>query len=61
MHNKKLRELISQNRLKYYEVAKELGIAPTTFTIWLREPLSSDKYARVEKAIMKLSKFVATS
>lgn len=54
--NFKLRNLIISQRLKYWEVAKQIGIADTTFSRWLRTPLNDERKRRVEKAINDLTK-----
>lgn len=54
--NQKLRNKIAQYRLRYWEVAVQVGISDTTFSKWLRTPLNDERKARVEKAIKKLAK-----
>ncbi|MFD1126267.1 hypothetical protein ACFQ22_13040 [Lentilactobacillus raoultii] len=55
-NNQIIRRKISDERLKMWEVANEIGIADSTFSKWLRLPLSSARYKRVEKAINELTK-----
>lgn len=52
--NREVRDKIFINRLRYWEVAEELGISDSRFTVWLRTPLSEERKSRVEKAINKL-------
>lgn len=56
MNNIELRNLIIKKRIKFYEIAREVGIAPTTFTVWMRDELSDEKKAKVIKAIENLIK-----
>ena len=58
MNNEKIRELIQKNRFKYYEVAQRIGITNTTFSVWLRTPLSAERKKRVLTAIDELKKEV---
>ena len=58
MNNIELRNLIIEKRIKFYEIAREVGIAPTTFTIWMRDELSDEKKVKVIKAIENLTKWV---
>ncbi|MDG4979158.1 hypothetical protein [Lactococcus lactis] len=54
MKNIELRQLINNKSLKFYEIAREIGIAPTTFTIWMRDELTDDKKEKVMNAIDSL-------
>lgn len=56
MKNKKIRQAIENQGLKYWEVAAEIGINRCTLTEWLRQELTGDRLARVENAINQLSK-----
>ena len=58
MNNIELRNLIIKKRIKFYEIAREVGIAPTTFTVWMRDELSDEKKVKVIKAIENLTKRV---
>ena len=58
MNNEKIRELIQKKRFKYYEVAQRIGITNTTFSVWLRTPLSDERKKRVLTAIDELKKEV---
>lgn len=55
MKNLELRQLIVEKRIKFYEIAHEIGIAPTTFTIWMRDELTEDKKNKVMNAIDSLT------
>lgn len=56
MKNKAIRNAITCAGLRYWEVAKEIGVSPYTLSIWLREELSGERRSRVEAAIEKLRK-----
>ena len=56
MKNIELRNLIIGKWIKFYEIAGVIGIAPTTFTIWMRDELSDEKKSKVIKAIESLTK-----
>jgi len=56
LRNKKIRRAIETAGLRYWQVAKAIGISPTTLSIWLREELSGEHLSRVEAAIEKLRK-----
>lgn len=56
MNNLKIRQAIARHRLRYYEVAKELGISPFTLSVWLREELALERQQEVLKAIDTLVK-----
>ena len=58
MNNIELRNLIIKKRVKFYEIAREVGIAPTTFTVWMRDELSDEKKVKVIKAIQNLTNWV---
>lgn len=50
------RNLISQYRLHYWEVAQKVGISDGRLSVWLRTPLNEERKARVMKAIDELTK-----
>lgn len=54
MYNLEIRMKIKQNRLRHYEVAREIGISEATFCRWLREEMNKDKKELVSSAIDKL-------
>ena len=54
MANEELKNLILKHRLKYYEVADEMGISAGYLSTILRKPLSEEMKQRVKAAINKL-------
>lgn len=52
--NKEIRKLIEQNNLYYWEIAKHIGISASTFTVWLRTPLSKTKEKIIFNSIKEL-------
>lgn len=55
MVNAEIREIIFKRNLKYWQVAQALQINPCTLSRWLRIELSSERAARVLKAINLIS------
>lgn len=53
--NQEIRDRITSNRLRYWEVADKVGIADNRLSVWLRTPLNDERKARVEKAIDELT------
>ena len=53
--NAEIRDKITKSGLTYWQVAEQLGIHATTFTVWLRAPLSANKEKRISEAIEVLS------
>lgn len=51
MANEEIRQEIEKRRLKYYEVAKQLNIAPATLTRWLRFEVSGERKKEILTAI----------
>lgn len=51
MNNIEIRQEIERKRLKYYEVAKVIGITPVTLSVWLQEELTPERKKRVCQAI----------
>lgn len=56
--NLEIRTAIFDNRFKNWEVANKIGIADTTFSVWLRTPLNEEREKRVVAAIEELKKEV---
>ena len=56
MENQEIREKIVNNGLKFWKVAEKLGINCSTFSVWLRYPLSYEKKSKIENAINELLK-----
>lgn len=54
--NAGIRRKIFDSRLKNWEVAREVGISDSRFSVWLRTPLNDERKARVEQAINNLLK-----
>lgn len=54
--NDSIRKKIESNRLKYYEVAEQIGITNSCFSVWLRKELTGERKERTLKAIEKLSR-----
>lgn len=52
--NKDIRAEIDDAGLKYWQVAQQVGVHPTTFTVWLRTPLDDTKQDKIEEAIKQL-------
>ncbi|MDV7753368.1 hypothetical protein [Enterococcus casseliflavus] len=54
--NQEIRDLIAKHRLRNWEVAQELGLSDSRFSIWLRTTLNEERKSRVEKAVNTLIK-----
>ena len=54
MNNMDIRKVIEDRRLKYWEVAKALGIHEATLSRWLRHELDNDKKKQVLDAIQTI-------
>lgn len=52
--NQEIRDCIFRNRLRNWEVAEQIGISDSRFSVWLRTPMREDRKVRVEKAIDEL-------
>ena len=59
--NKDIRAEITNSGLKYWQVAAQLDVHPTTFTVWLRTPLDDAKQDKVREAIKQLETQVNTA
>ena len=51
LNNTEIRKLIEKKRLRYYELARAVGINPQTFSGWLQTELTPERKERVIKAI----------
>ena len=40
--------------LKYWQLARRIGISPSTLCVWMREELTGERLEQVENAIEKL-------
>lgn len=54
--NAEIRQTIEDAGLKYWQVAEEIGITASTFTVWLRTPLTKERKKRVDDALVILLK-----
>ena len=54
MANQEIKNLIKKYRLKYYEVADEMGISAVYLSTILRKPLSEEMEQKVKAAINRL-------
>jgi len=55
MNNMEIREAIERKRIRYWEVAKALGINECTLSRWLREDVSETRKKEILTAISKIS------
>ena len=51
MYNLDIRQEIEKKRIKYFELAKVLGVDPCTLSRWLQRDLSKEKKAKILQAI----------
>lgn len=56
MANFEIRNMIYENRLRHYEVARILNVSECTLSRWLRTELSPTKKREIIEAIEKLIK-----
>jgi len=54
MVNKRIKELIKENRIYNWEIAKVLNIHESTLSRWFREPLSDEQEKLISLAIEKI-------
>ena len=54
MCNKNIRKTVKEYGLKYWQLAKEIGISASTLCVWMRDELEGERLEQVEKAIEKL-------
>lgn len=54
LNNIEVRQAIEKKRLKYYEVAKALGIHAGSLSRWLQSELDNEHKKRILDAIRKL-------
>ncbi|WP_270330963.1 hypothetical protein [Lapidilactobacillus dextrinicus] len=52
--NLEIRNTIKDHRLRYWEVAEQIGISDSRLSVWLRTPLTDKRKERVEEAINEL-------
>lgn len=53
--NKEIRDIVETNRIKFCEIADQIGIADTTLCRWMRVEMKPDQRAKVEKAIKEIT------
>lgn len=53
--NTRLRKDMAAAGVRMWQVADKIGINATTFTVWMRKPLSPDKEAKTVAAIEQLA------
>ena len=54
--NKEIRDIVEANRIKFCEIADQIGIADTTLCRWMRVEMKPDRKAKVEAAINEIVK-----
>ncbi len=54
MENLDIRIMVSENRIRYKDIAQRIGISATWLSIQMRYPLSPVMKERIVKAIMEL-------
>lgn len=54
MKNREIRDKVSANGMRLWELADELGIADTTLSRWLRHELPEDRKRLIVETIDKL-------
>ena len=52
--NKEIRDIVEANRIKFCEIADQIGIADTTLSRWMRVEMKPDQRAKVEAAINEI-------
>lgn len=52
--NAEINDLIGRTRLRKWEIAEKIGISASTFSVWLRTPLTEDRKRRVLNAVHSL-------
>lgn len=51
MHNIEIRNRAKRCGVFFWEIAKEIGVYPSTFTVWMRTEMSDERRQKVEAAI----------
>lgn len=52
--NKEIRDIVEANRIKFCEIADQIGISDTTLCRWMRVEMKPDQRAKVEAAINEI-------
>ena len=55
MSNLEIRETLSRNGLKCWQLADAIGISPYSLSVWLRHELTGERLARVTAALETLT------
>lgn len=58
MNNRDIRTLLKMKRIPMWKVAEQIGISEPTITRWFREPLTTDHFQKVMKAIEEIERTV---
>lgn len=53
--NKEVRTAIDDAGLRHWQVAGQVGVHPSTLTVWLRTPLTKEREDKVKQAIQDLT------
>ncbi len=56
MNNLKINEYCAKYNVKKWEVADKLGVSDTSFSKWLRKPLSTEKEKKIFDIIVDIAK-----
>ena len=54
MNNAELKELMKENNIYMWQVAKKLGVNETSFCKWFREPLTQTREQQVLSAVEEI-------
>ena len=54
MNNQQIKDLMKQNNIFMWQVAKKLGVYETSFSKWFREELSEERKQQVLSAIEEI-------
>ncbi len=51
MNNKEIEELLKEEKIFKWQIAKKLGIHETTFVRWFRDEISEEQLKKIHNAI----------
>lgn len=54
MSNQKIKEMMKQNNIYMWQVAKKLNVNETSFCKWFREPLSEQRKQQILSAVNEI-------
>ena len=54
MNNQEIKELMKQNKIFMWQIAKKLNVYETSFCKWFREPLTQEREQQVLSAIEEI-------